>query len=59
MDAQGNAVSWASAGGLGFRGSRKISLLAAQTVAETGRLRRDGAWYEVGRSLCERPWFRP
>ncbi len=23
-DAQGNALSWASAGGLGFRGSKKI-----------------------------------
>ena len=32
---QGNAISWASAGGLGFRGSRKSTPFAAQTAAET------------------------
>ena len=26
-DMQGNAISWASAGGLGFRGSKKLSLI--------------------------------
>ena len=34
-DAEGNALSWASAGGLGFRGSRKSTPFAAQTAAET------------------------
>ena len=34
-DTQGNALSWASAGGLGFRGSRKSTPYAAQMVAET------------------------
>ncbi|MBQ0100173.1 MAG: 30S ribosomal protein S11 [Lachnospiraceae bacterium] len=34
-DAEGNAISWASAGGLGFRGSRKSTPYAAQTAAET------------------------
>lgn len=34
-DVQGNAISWASAGGLGFRGSRKSTPYAAQTAAET------------------------
>ena len=34
-DLQGNAISWASAGGLGFRGSRKSTPYAAQMVAET------------------------
>ena len=33
-DAEGNALSWASAGGLGFRGSRK-STPYAQMAAET------------------------
>ena len=33
-DAQGNALSWASAGGLGFRGSRKSTPYAAQTAAD-------------------------
>lgn len=34
-DTQGNALSWASAGGLGFRGSRKSTPYAAQVAAET------------------------
>ena len=34
-DTQGNAISWASSGGLGFRGSRKSTPFAAQTAAET------------------------
>ena len=32
-DTYGNAISWASAGGLGFRGSRKSTPFAAQTAA--------------------------
>lgn len=34
-DTNGNALSWASSGGLGFRGSRKSTPYAAQTAAET------------------------
>ena len=34
-DANGNAVSWASAGELGFKGSRKSTPFAAQSAAET------------------------
>ncbi len=34
-DVQGNAVSWASAGELGFKGSRKSTPYAAQMAAET------------------------
>lgn len=34
-DIGGNALSWASSGGLGFRGSRKSTPFAAQTAAET------------------------
>ena len=34
-DTQGNAVSWASAGELGFRGSKKSTPFAAQSAAET------------------------
>ena len=34
-DTQGNAVSWASAGEMGFRGSKKSTPFAAQTAAET------------------------
>ena len=34
-DTAGNALSWASAGGLGFRGSRKSTPFASQMAAET------------------------
>ena len=34
-DMNGNAVSWASAGEMGFRGSRKSTPFAAATAAET------------------------
>ena len=34
-DLAGNAISWASAGGLGFRGAKKSSPYAAQTTCET------------------------
>ena len=33
-DAQGNAISWSSAGGMGFKGSRKSTPYAAQVAAE-------------------------
>lgn len=34
-DIRGNTLSWASAGGLGFRGAKKSTPYAAQTTAET------------------------
>jgi small subunit ribosomal protein S11 len=34
-DLNGNAISWASSGGLGFRGAKKSTPFAAQTVTET------------------------
>ncbi|MBR6009733.1 MAG: 30S ribosomal protein S11, partial [Clostridia bacterium] len=34
-DLNGNALAWASAGGLGFRGSKKSTPFAAQSAAET------------------------
>jgi small subunit ribosomal protein S11 len=34
-DIAGNAISWASAGELGFKGSRKSTPFAAQSAAET------------------------
>jgi len=33
-DAQGNAISWCSAGAMGFKGSRKSTPYAAQVAAE-------------------------
>ena len=52
-DTQGNALSWASAGGLGFRGSRKSTPFAAQTAAETA-----GTWLENSRGICKGTGFR-
>lgn len=37
-DRQGNALSWATAGGAGFRGSRKSTPFAAQVAAEKAGL---------------------
>ena len=34
-DVNGNAISWSSAGGLGFRGAKKSTPYAAQTTCET------------------------
>lgn len=34
-DVNGNALSWASAGGMGFKGSRKSTPFAAQLAADT------------------------
>ena len=33
-DVQGNAIAWSSAGGMGFKGSRKSTPYAAQMAAE-------------------------
>ena len=33
-DVAGNAISWATSGGMGFKGSRKSTPFAAQTAAE-------------------------
>ena len=41
-DAQGNTISWSSAGTMGFKGSRKSTPFAAQVAAETaGRAAQD------------------
>lgn len=37
-DRQGNALSWATSGGCGFRGSRKSTPFAAQVAAEKAGL---------------------
>ncbi|CAN5636986.1 30S ribosomal protein S11 [soil metagenome] len=38
-DTEGNVLSWASAGNVGFKGSRKSTPFAAQTAAETASRR--------------------
>ena len=47
-DMQGNAVSWSSAGSLGFKGSRKSTPFAAQMAAEAaGKVARDQGMRQV------------
>ena len=47
-DLAGNAISWASAGGLGFRGAKKSTPYAAQTTCETaGKKAMDSRLREV------------
>ena len=46
-DLEGTALSWASSGGLGFRGSRKSTPYAAQTAAETAAKAAIDNWPEV------------
>mgnify|MGYP006784268171 FL=1 len=47
-DLAGNAISWASAGGLGLRGAKKSTPYAAQTTCETaGKKAMDSGLREV------------
>jgi small subunit ribosomal protein S11 len=47
-DPQGNTISWASAGGVGFSGSRKSTAFAAQVAAENAASKaRDAGLREV------------
>lgn len=54
-DMQGNALSWASAGQLGFRGSRKSTPFAAQEAAETAAKKAIDQGLKNSRSICKRP----
>ena len=49
-DVQGNAISWASAGMMGFKGSRKSTPYAAQMAAEEAGEARHGTRHEDARS---------
>lgn len=50
-DMQGNAGFLASAGEMGFRGSKKSTPFAAQTAAEVAAKAAMGPWYEDGGSF--------
>ena len=57
-DAEGNALSWASAGGLGFRGSRKSTPYAAQMAAETATKAALSTWIKDSRCYGKGTGFR-
>ncbi len=54
-DSQGNALSWASSGGLGFRGSKKSTPFAAQSAAETAATAAMEHGLKTSRSLSRVP----
>lgn len=58
-DTQGNALSWASAGGLGFRGSRKSTPFGRADRCGSRRESCDGARTQDGRSVCKGPGLGP
>ena len=58
-DTEGNVISWASSGAVGFKGSRKSTPFAAQLAAEQRRPRRDGARPAPRRGPGEGPGLRP
>ena len=55
-DAEGNALSWASAGGLGFKGSRKSTPYAAQMAAayshRWNRHKSEVGWMKTRQEPC-------
>ena len=50
-DAQGNAISWSSAGMMGFKGSRKSTPYAAQVAADDAGKKAHGCSY-IERLVC-------
>ena len=51
-DRQGNALSWATSGGSGFRGSRKSTPFAAQVAAERAGVAAQEYGLKNIRSIC-------
>ncbi len=58
-DAQGNTISWSSAGAQGFKGSRKSTPYAAQMAAEDCAKKAAGARHAHARGRSPRSGFRP
>jgi small subunit ribosomal protein S11 len=54
-DRQGNALSWATSGGAGFKGSRKSTPFAAQVAAEKRRQGGARVWHEEPGSAHQGP----
>jgi small subunit ribosomal protein S11 len=54
-DRQGNALSWATSGGAGFKGSRKSTPFAAQVAAEAAGKVASGVWREESGSSHQGP----
>lgn len=57
-DMSGNALSWASSGGLGFKGSRKSTPFASQMAAEEAAKAAMEHGLKSVEVFSQRPWFR-
>ena len=53
-DTQGNVISWASAGELGFKGSRKSTPFAARRSCRNCCKSCTRTWTKISRSICKR-----
>ena len=51
-DVEGNALSWASAGELGFKGSKKIYSVCSSKCSRCCSKSRYGTWLKNCRSIC-------
>ena len=52
-DVQGNTIAWSSAGGMGFKGSRKSTPYAAQVAAEdAGRKAMEHGMRDIAVEVC-------
>ena len=58
-DPTGAVIAWASAGQVGFKGSRKSTPFAAQMAAEAAARRAHGARHAQGRRVREGPGLGP
>ena len=58
-DRQGNTLSWATAGGCGFRGSRKSTPFAAQVAAEKAGIAAQEHGVKNVEVRVRRPWAGP
>ncbi len=56
-DLKGNAVSWASAGGLGFRGAKSQTVCSAD-YGRNSSPEGNGQWAKRSECICKRPWSR-
>ena len=58
-DTEGNVVAWSSAGGIGFKGSRKGTPFAATQAAHHRRQRRQDRRHALARRARQGPGLRP
>ena len=53
-DVRGNVLSWASAGELGFKGSRKEYTICSRRSCRNSSKSSNGTWLKNSRSICKK-----